>query len=35
MRLFLDTANIEQIREGVKMGVISGVTTNPTLMAKE
>ncbi len=35
MRLFLDTANIEQIREGVRMGVISGVTTNPTLMAKE
>lgn len=35
MRLFLDTANIEQIREGVKMGIISGVTTNPTLMAKE
>ncbi len=35
MRLFLDTANIEQIREGVKMGIVSGVTTNPTLMAKE
>ena len=35
MRLFLDTANIDQIREGVKMGIISGVTTNPTLMAKE
>jgi transaldolase len=35
MRLFLDTANIEHIREGAKMGVISGVTTNPTLMAKE
>jgi len=35
MRLFLDTANIEQIREGAKMGIISGVTTNPTLMAKE
>lgn len=35
MRLFLDTANIDQIRDGVKMGVVSGVTTNPTLMAKE
>jgi len=35
MRLFLDTANIEQIREVAKMGLISGVTTNPTLMAKE
>lgn len=35
MRLFLDTANIGQIREVAKMGIISGVTTNPTLMAKE
>jgi len=35
MRIFLDTANIEQIRHGVRMGVISGVTTNPTLAAKE
>lgn len=35
MRLFLDTANIEQIRQAVKLGVISGVTTNPTLVAKE
>ncbi len=35
MRIFLDTANIEQIRHGVKMGVVSGVTTNPTLNAKE
>lgn len=35
MRLFLDTANIEQIREVAKMGIISGVTTNPTLMAME
>ncbi len=35
MRLFLDTANIDQIREVAKMGIISGVTTNPTLMAKE
>jgi transaldolase len=35
MRLFLDTANIDEIREVVRMGVLSGVTTNPTLMAKE
>ena len=35
MRLFLDTANIDQIREVAKMGIISGITTNPTLMAKE
>jgi transaldolase len=35
MHIFLDTANIEQIKQGVKMGVVSGVTTNPTLAAKE
>jgi transaldolase len=35
MRLFLDTANIEHIRHGVKLGVISGVTTNPSLISKE
>jgi transaldolase len=35
MRIFLDTANIEQIKHGVRLGVISGVTTNPTLAAKE
>jgi len=35
MRIFLDTANIEQIEWGVKLGVVSGVTTNPTLVAKE
>lgn len=35
MRLFLDTANIDQIRQGVKLGVISGVTTNPSLLSKE
>jgi transaldolase len=35
MRIFLDTANIEQIRQGAKLGVISGVTTNPSLMMKE
>jgi len=35
MQIFLDTANIEQIRKGAKLGVVSGVTTNPTLMMKE
>jgi|TARA_Y100000310_G_C20556946_1_gene751056 transaldolase len=35
VRIFLDTANISQIRQAVKLGVISGVTTNPTLVSKE
>ncbi|MGB2694854.1 MAG: fructose-6-phosphate aldolase [Dehalococcoidia bacterium] len=35
MRLFLDTANIDEIRDGVRMGLLAGVTTNPTLMARE
>lgn len=35
MRLFLDTANIQEIREALSWGVISGVTTNPTLVARE
>ena len=35
MRIFLDTANIEQIREAAKLGIISGVTTNPSLVSKE
>jgi len=35
MRIFLDTANIDQIKKGVKLGVVSGITTNPTLVAKE
>jgi len=35
MKLFLDTANIDEIRHAAKIGVISGVTTNPSLMAKE
>jgi len=34
MRLFLDTADVDQIRQGVKLGVVSGVTTNPSLVAK-
>ena len=35
MRFFLDTANVEDIRKANDMGVICGVTTNPTLIAKE
>ncbi len=35
MQIYLDTANIDEIRRAVKMGVISGVTTNPSLVAKE
>ena len=35
MRLFLDTANIEHIRHGVRLGVITGVTTNPSLISQE
>lgn len=35
MRLFLDTANIEHIRYGVRLGVVSGVTTNPSLISRE
>jgi transaldolase len=35
MQLFLDTASIDEIRAAAKYGVISGVTTNPSLLAKE
>ena len=35
MELFLDTANIEEIKEALTWGVVSGVTTNPSLVAKE
>ena len=35
MKFFLDTANVEYIKEVNEMGVISGVTTNPSLVAKE
>lgn len=35
MKFFLDTANLEQIQQGVALGIIDGVTTNPSLMAKE
>ncbi len=35
MRLFLDTANLDEVREGVRWGVLRGITTNPTHVAKE
>lgn len=35
MKIFIDTANIEEIKEINEMGFLSGVTTNPTLIAKE
>jgi transaldolase len=35
MKLFIDTANIEEIREMASYGIVSGVTTNPSLIAKE
>jgi transaldolase len=35
MKIFLDTANLDEIRKGVDFGVIDGITTNPTLVAKE
>lgn len=34
MKIFLDTADVEAIRQGVELGVVDGVTTNPTLAAK-
>ena len=34
MRIFLDTAKIEEVRQASRLGVVSGVTTNPTLMAR-
>jgi len=35
MKFFIDTANLDEIREANEMGLIDGVTTNPTLVAKE
>lgn len=35
MKFFIDTANIDQIREAYDLGILDGVTTNPSLMAKE
>jgi transaldolase len=34
MKIFLDTANVTEIREGIALGVVDGVTTNPSLVAK-
>jgi transaldolase len=35
MKFFLDTANLDEIREGASMGMVDGITTNPSLIAKE
>lgn len=35
MEIFIDTANIKEIKEAISLGLIDGVTTNPTLIAKE
>lgn len=35
MKIFIDTANVEEIKAANNMGVICGVTTNPSLIAKE
>ena len=35
MKLFLDTANMEHIRHGVRLGVVAGVTTNPSIVSRE
>ena len=35
MKLYLDTANLKEIEEGARLGLIDGVTTNPSLVAKE
>ena len=35
MKFFIDTANLEQIKEAQELGILDGVTTNPSLMAKE
>src|ERR1700680_970471 len=35
MKFFLDTANLEELKKGARLGIIDGVTTNPSLIAKE
>jgi transaldolase len=35
MKFFIDTANINEIKEGLSLGMVDGVTTNPSLVAKE
>lgn len=35
MKIFIDTANVEEIRKAAALGILSGVTTNPSLIARE
>src|SRR5580765_120458 len=35
MKFFIDTANLDEIREAARLGIVDGVTTNPSLVAKE
>ena len=35
MKFFLDTANLDELKKGAAWGIVDGVTTNPTLIAKE
>src|ERR1043166_6550294 len=35
MKFFLDTANLDELKKGASWGIVDGVTTNPTLIAKE
>ena len=35
MKFFIDTANVDEIKEAASLGVLDGVTTNPSLVAKE
>ncbi len=35
MKFFLDTANVDEIKKGVELGIVDGVTTNPTLISRE
>ena len=35
MKFFLDTANLDELRKGTEWGIVDGVTTNPSLIAKE
>ena len=35
MKFFIDTANIDEIKKGIEMGLVDGVTTNPSLLSKE
>jgi transaldolase len=35
MKIFIDTANIEEIKKAARWGIVDGVTTNPTLVARE